>query len=650
MADIEMRDADPPDDEPQDGTPPPENNATEQENDERSEEEDDEEEDSSDGEPYLAVTRERRANAGNRMSKLLEAAGAEDEAAEDYADIFQEAANDEEFEEAYDEGDISLSSSDDDDDGVDQDEEQGERELKREERQQDRKKRKRETLMQQMMRKKAAQIGLPPPTASSTAPTTPMPAASRPKKKSERVSWLPEEGEGPTRASSRKLAVLNKQSTHERLKEKEKNRLELVEKMKVAELKKEANKPKALTQADRLAEAARIERQNSKSVHKWEETEKKRSEEQRAKLAALKSRKLDGPVISYYSGPALWINDRLKHVGKGKVVEETLKETPRQDIVVLTTQPAEEVKTTPLIADINNPTSPSGPTIVPYTAGEAPSTHEFAAAPETAIDNSSTNGPGPTQSTSEAQTDFLQGIHYYAGLEHQEPGAMTATAGPVQSPLTSTVAPASTSTPSQTAPASQTSMPPLIPTQPLQPLPQAPNLYQTNPQLSQQPPPHLQSQQRKVELSTRNLISLRSFEFPKEHITTNAIKSAAAKETRGDPLIRALLDAPDFRSGKLKQAQRSTCSITDSPARYRDPVTGLPYADVYGLKMIRKLAEGRCIWSSLLGAYVGADMESTNGRPAAGVPEGFLKLVEKKTEEPKEVSEPVSADAMEVDS
>ena len=64
----------------------------------------DEEEDSEDGdgssseseaEPVLAVTRERRANAGNRMSKLLELAEQEDaQQEEEYGEIFAEAADD----------------------------------------------------------------------------------------------------------------------------------------------------------------------------------------------------------------------------------------------------------------------------------------------------------------------------------------------------------------------------------------------------------------------------------------------------------------------------------------------------------------------------------------------------------------------------
>jgi vacuolar protein sorting-associated protein 72 len=70
-----------------------------------------------------------------------------------------------------------------------------------------------------------------------------------------------------------------------------------------------------MTQADRLVEAERTERKNSKSLNRWEETEKKRSEEQKARLAALHNRQLEGPVITWWSGLAKWVNGKLAHVG-----------------------------------------------------------------------------------------------------------------------------------------------------------------------------------------------------------------------------------------------------------------------------------------------------------------------------------------------
>ena len=76
-----------------------------------------------------------------------------------------------------------------------------------------------------------------------------------------------------------------------------------------------------MTQEERLAQAAIIEEHNSRSLNRWEEAEKRRQEEQKARLDALKNRQLDGPVITYWSGPGVWINDKLKQVGKSRLVE-----------------------------------------------------------------------------------------------------------------------------------------------------------------------------------------------------------------------------------------------------------------------------------------------------------------------------------------
>lgn len=61
------------------------------------------------------------------------------------------------------------------------------------------------------------------------------------------------------------------------------------------------------------------------------------------------------------------------------------------------------------------------------------------------------------------------------------------------------------------------------------------------------------------------------------------------------------------------------CVITNLPARYRDPQTGLPYASAYAFREIQRLRHGHFKWSRLLGAWVG-----TGTQAARGVPERFL--------------------------
>lgn len=61
------------------------------------------------------------------------------------------------------------------------------------------------------------------------------------------------------------------------------------------------------------------------------------------------------------------------------------------------------------------------------------------------------------------------------------------------------------------------------------------------------------------------------------------------------------------------------CVITSQPARYRDPETGLPYANGYAYREIRRLVGNQFGWSSMLGCFVGPV-----GFGARGVPERFF--------------------------
>jgi vacuolar protein sorting-associated protein 72 len=73
------------------------------------------------------------------------------------------------------------------------------------------------------------------------------------------------------------------------------------------------------------------------------------------------------------------------------------------------------------------------------------------------------------------------------------------------------------------------------------------------------------------------------------------------------------------------------CPITSQLSRYRDPDTGLPFANVVGYREIRNLTEQKYTWSGMLGCYVGSATVA-----AKGVPEQFVTGVkpERKVEEP----------------
>ncbi|EAW18287.1 putative signal transducer [Aspergillus fischeri NRRL 181] len=267
----------------------------------------------------LIQGRARRSTAGRHLSALLNA-----EADDELALLFEEVDDDNEFsinaEEEAEEDDMALDSSSDDDEdqgpNVRGDDLEGEKEIEKEAKADRQKRRAREDLRLKLARKKV-KID---PSAVSAVP------APRPKKKSERISWLPTVEDGPTRSSSRRQTMQNKQLTHARLKDSEEKRIRLIATMEEAAKRKAHLKPKEMTQADRLAEAERVERLNSKSLSRWEEMEKRKAEERRAKIEALQNRRLEGPVISYWSGIATWVNGRLTRVGKVDITPKPEKE------------------------------------------------------------------------------------------------------------------------------------------------------------------------------------------------------------------------------------------------------------------------------------------------------------------------------------
>lgn len=264
---------------------------------------------------WLATTREKRSTAGNRMKSMLAAEEPDDE----LELLFAEDADDAGFSDV-DGGDSDVqmdSSSDEEDAQAQDDEDEGEKELQKQLR--DRKlaarKRKAQDAIPAKFRKKVRVD----PTPTDSSATTPAP---RPKKKSERASWLPTSADLPTRASKRETTMLSKEALHQQMVEREAKRLKQVEAMERKAKRMEALKKPPMTQAERLAEAAKVEKRNAKSLNRWEEAEKQREEERKAKLAALNNRQLNGPVLTFWSGMGEWVDGKLKYLGKSVVVED----------------------------------------------------------------------------------------------------------------------------------------------------------------------------------------------------------------------------------------------------------------------------------------------------------------------------------------
>ncbi|KAG9789420.1 hypothetical protein ABEF93_001102 [Exophiala dermatitidis] len=281
-------------------------------------------EDDSSDEPVetLIAGRERRKTAGNRYDRdllLEEAEAAADEDADEVTLLFADADDeeDDEFKSDEEDEDADMSSSDDDDQGpnVAGDDLEGEKEIQKHAKEERAKKRRADLALTSVagIRKKL-----------KTDPTRPgrLSTQAKPSKKKERVTWVHDPDSG--RSSLRKQTIAHRAETIARLKESEaqSKKLKALKEQRDRERAKDA--PKELTQADRLAEAARVERQNAKSLNRWEAMEKKRQEEQAAKLAALKDRKLEGPVITWWSARAQWIGPRLHKIGTkdaGDVIE-----------------------------------------------------------------------------------------------------------------------------------------------------------------------------------------------------------------------------------------------------------------------------------------------------------------------------------------
>lgn len=72
-------------------------------------------------------------------------------------------------------------------------------------------------------------------------------------------------------------------------------------------------------------------------------------------------------------------------------------------------------------------------------------------------------------------------------------------------------------------------------------------------------------------------------------------------------------------SHSTEPSHPALCVITNHPAKYRDPKTGLPYYNSYAYREIQRVYRGDYKWSRLVGAWVGR-----GDYAARGVPEWFL--------------------------
>jgi vacuolar protein sorting-associated protein 72 len=567
--------------------------------------------DSEDSAPVelLVTGRERRKTAGNRYDRnwILEETANEEEP-DEVTLLFAEGDDeeDEEFRSEVSDAD-DMSSSDDDDQGPNAgpDDLDGEKELQKQAKDERAKKRKADlALTSTAALRKRPKID----------PTQPKPLVKKPAKKKERVTWLPNEDRSAARSSLRKQTIAHREETLARLKisEAQAKKMKVVKERRDRE--KAKNAPKAMTQADRLAEAERIERRNAKSLNRWETLEKKRIEEQAAKLAALKDRKLEGPFISLWSGKAFWRGPKLVQVYKdfaddnpGEPKKRGRKPKGYHEQMAALRAAGDSVP-------VSAHQSP-GPSAVPQLSNQQ--------APPASTEKSTQANPifatpqGPANS-------LLSGIHEYASMQDDDNGANNTVvaarnATEAKDSKTANDQPvADAPTPDERQPvipgreqdddAPKSEVPVIDPphSNMLQndamatPTPALSGIIDPNSVEPQPlPPPVVPIEEG---YTTKNMVILNKFED---------LSDTGRKDYR--------LFYNTRKSTKPVRHAAELCPITMHPAKYKDPKTGIPYANVFAYKVLQELKDHKFIWSSMLGCYVGR-----GGAPVArGVPEGF---------------------------
>ncbi|KAH7308195.1 YL1 nuclear protein-domain-containing protein [Stachybotrys elegans] len=660
---------------------------------------------SSDSEPvrteWLATTRQKRSTAGNRMKSML----ANEEPDSDLELLFAEDENDQGFSDAGgDASDINMdSSSDDEDENNAGDDMEGEKELEKQakERRAAQRKRKAQDAIPAKFRKKVR--------IDSTTPSAPSPTP-RPKKKSERTSWLPSPADLPTRASSRQTTRLSKEQLHQQMVEREAKRLKQLAQMQLKAARLEALKKPPMTQEERLREAELVEKRNSKSLNRWEEAEKQREEERRAKLAALHQRTLRGPVLTFWSGYGNWVDDKMKLVGRHIVVEEQPKkrkprEKPDKDKdkdkdkgedKAKEKQAPEDTKvkeeTTGGPADVSTSANPKDASTTiskpePQLGESAVYTQASFAAPKDAETPTTTDPSPPPADPPTAPA-----------LKHEEPTPVMAMprasplappsglAAPAPEPAPQSVgqtsgslaAPPGMARPPESKPSGVLAAPVLAPppsagvspsfsgpksnvlappntNQPSVPLVR-PSVSTKTPAASNSSPsataaaPQQGAPLQPIDVSNLSNkptattpVSEAPAETPAPDSSSSTTRNAIIYQNFDENAIKDKSIQTQILFGRkmnklAKPSPAPLCVITNHPAKYRDPKTGLPYFNAYAYREIQRLTKGEYKWSQLLGAWVG-----TGTSAARGVPERFLNP-SKKREVPAPLPVPTKTD------
>ncbi|KAF2722520.1 hypothetical protein K431DRAFT_283938 [Polychaeton citri CBS 116435] len=627
----------------------------------------------------LVATRARRANAGSLMAGLLANVDNDVELQAALAEGDDDAEGDDAASYAgSDASDVEMGDSDNEEDigpPVDGEQEDmtGEKELRKAERKDQMKKRKAKDARLRLptWAKKSKKVKLADDAKTEDGASTPTTTGQpRPKKKSERSSWLPTAVDAPIRQSARASAVQMREVTHANLRESAARSEKQRQMMKTAAEREDAKRKRIeLTREQRLDACKRIEKETARELGRYEREEAERQRQREAILAAKRKRGLDGAFIRHWSGSGIFEGYgeswklKIKRVRPAKLVEEAVEAEK-----VEAEKEAGTAARKPVVWD----TYPF-PSVVAHTRPVLES--------ETMLQEpvSEISAPDPSE-----HEGFLEGIENYAmqqdeGKNQQSSAVITINAGSTEQLADHPPTQPSEQQLEQPQQPQQEQKLPFSYPPPIQPLtprpvqPQSANthnwppgasVFSTKPTSNEQQhksqsprtpaPPPPPPQPVLQEQAQRSLVLLENFtnltvDVPEQRkrnsrrSQTSAAASAAAANAELTDKIRGIIlpnTIPQFtpeqyryittnRTFKGHRTQSSivppsktNCCVTQFQARYKDPKTGLPYFDMHAYKTIQRVLAGGVMWSGLLGTWCGARYGSM-GRPARGVPGEF---------------------------
>lgn len=536
----------------------------------------------------LVNTRTKRSTAGNRLHSLLQ----QEEPNDELELIFAEDEEDTGFLDVEEvQSDVSMDSSDEEDKEPEvADNLEGEKELQKIIKAAKNKNRKNGIGKYKNIKKIRID-------SKSTQP---------PKKKTERTSWLLSPNDVPIRASSRQTTRQSKQQLQVQMMDREIKRLKQLANMEKTAAAKVAKETPPLTQEDRLKEAARVEKANAKSLSRWERAEREREEEQRLRLTNLHNRHLEGPVITIWSGMATYVGGKLRKIGKQEILPEkpALKKRKAAD--------NEEDKNKEDFEDgIGDPESdPKFNDNQNENLSTSPKLHDNIAI-------ASMLGSEMTQSRKSQA--ILQASNPNLLPQYSSPCLAPPSGLPLTAPSHPFLAPPTfdgTSLPSLGYYSQQVNNGQNLPKD-----------FQSHLHIPHQNlSPSLASSVSSPSIITEHCLRT-SLIFT--NFSENDIKSRESQLNILFPHIRqsnntssrtTSLRATTKGSRTPRACQKSfSCAITNYPAKYKDPKTGLYYSNLYAYKQLQKLQKGEIWWSDLVGSFVG----SVSLIPAKGVPDKF---------------------------